>query len=440
MNPTDDSLFNLKKTNLLEVAWLLVLMASNSFAQRTAADSLSATIDATHLLRFSLDGLAFSLIVTQLNRIPKLRFHPLTFFLIYIFIGIISTTWSASPIGTLAKSGEVFLGVFIVYRTLNGHDNTYRLRRLINLLIIFHSVVLTYAALGYFIFPESFSYPVSGLLPRRLEMHFFSADSVSNYSAFLAITFLARYLSPENPGKNSNSYLLLYFYFIFILLLGQGRTGMGILVIGTFLLLFITRTLSTILVSPILVSGIIYFFSEPLKTLFLRGQDNEMLYSLTGRTALWEWAWQSFLDTPLLGSGFGVGSRVVFSKNTGAFPENISTVHNGFLEVLLGVGTVGFIFWFACFAGALWISGRALVRKKHLDVAIGFIYILMTTVMSLGAGGWWAKPLAVFLPATAYLTAQRMREKSHIAQASINEIPTEPRFIKLGSLTRQEHS
>ena len=440
MNEVDNSLFNLKKINLLEVAWLLVLLGSNSFAQRTAADSLSATIDATHLLRFSLDGLAFSLIVTQLNRIPKLRFHPISFFLIYICIGIISTSWSASPIGTLAKSGEVFLGVFIVFKTLNSIDNTYRLRRLINLLIIFHSIVLTYAALGYFIFPDSFSYPVNGLLSRRLEMHFFSADSVSNYSAFLAVTFLGRYLTPDNPKPNSNTYLLLYFYFIFILILGQGRTGMGILILGTFILFLITRTLLTVLVSPILLSGIIYFFSGPLTTLFLRGQDNEMLFSLTGRTDLWKWAWQSYLDDPVLGKGFGVGSRVVFSSNTAGFPDNISTVHNGFLEVLLGVGTVGFIFWFACFAGGLWISGRALIQKKHMDVAISFIYIFMTTVMSLGTGGWWVKPLAVFLPTVAYLTAQRMREKSNITRPSMNVIPMKHGFENLESLPRQEHS
>jgi O-antigen ligase len=437
MNQKDDSLLRMKEINLLEIAWLFILMAANTFTQRNAADSLSATIDATHLLRFFLDGLAFSLIITQLNRIPRLGFNPISFFLLYIIIGITSTTWSASPIGTLAKSGEVFMGVFILIKTLNGEDSIYRLRRLINLLVAFHSLVLTYALIGFMVFPESFSYPVGGFFPRRMEMHFFSADSVSNYSAFLATTFLARYLSPDNHKKN-NAYLLLYFYFVFILVLGQGRTGMGILAIGTFILFLRTRTLSTVLVSPILISGIVYFFSEPLTKLFLRGQDNEMLYSLSGRSTLWKWGWQSFLDDPLFGKGFGVGSRVVFSKTTAGFPENISTVHNGILEVLLGVGILGFIFWLASFAGGLWISGRALVRKKHLDVAISFIYIFMTTVMTLGAGGWWAKPLVVFVSAIAYLTAQRMHEKSEIGSTSLSESPIEPIFPKVRSLPRQE--
>jgi len=412
MSQKNDFFSSLQKTNRLEIAWLLTLMASKSFEHRTAMDSLAATIDSTHLLRFAFDGLAFSLIATQLNPIPKLKFNPLGFFLLYIFICIISTVWSASPVGTLAKSGEVFLGVFIVLKTLHGKDNIYRLRRLIDLFILFHSLILSYGLIGYFLYPDSFSHLSHGLLPRRMELHIFSADSVSNYSAFLATTFLARYLSPESHKKNKNDYVLLYFYFVFILILGQGRTGMAILVAGTFLLFLITRPVSTILFSPFLVGGVVYFFWETLKILILRGQNEQMFLSLTMRTVIWERAWHTFLEDPFFGKGFAIGSRVMFSINSEGFADSISSVHNGFLEVLLGVGIIGFLFWFGSFAGGMMMAVRALVRKKHLDVAIGFIYLFMTTIMNSGAGGWWAKPLAFFLVAIAYLTAQKMRERA----------------------------
>ena len=82
-------------------------------------------------------------------------------------------------------------------------------------------------------------------------------------------------------------------------------------------------------------SGISDVFSHYLR----RGQSPELIYSLSGRMDYWQFAWERFSATPLLGQGFYTAHRIDLNSVSGRF--RISTVDNTYLEVLLGMGIIG---------------------------------------------------------------------------------------------------
>jgi O-antigen ligase len=86
----------------------------------------------------------------------------------------------------------------------------------------------------------------------------------------------------------------------------------------------------------------------------------------------------------------GVGSRdFFFNWGLDGFQDTISTVHNGFLEVLLGVGILGFIPWFlaAFYALSVWRREFLSLDGKSPAAVIFFPVLLVCTFMSVGFGG-----------------------------------------------------
>lgn len=425
MKKNEGFLFRLRNIRLLEIAWLFLLLGTLSFKARTATESLSAQMDSAHLIRLAFDGIALVIVMLHFKRVPRVAFDPINIFLGYAILGVVSTLWSASPVATLGKSGEIFIAAVIIWKTLSFPDSVDRLRRLLDILLVAIGLILTYTMVGYFLFPEIFTKASRGLIPITMISNVMSGNSLAYNGSMLALTFAAKKLSLEDENKKNNIYIFCYLYFAAFPILAQGRTGMLMLGIGTIFLLLMTRKVSTLIFAPLLVGGVFYAAWSTLTTLFLRGQDEQLLFSMSNRTVMWGRAWDAFWEDPVFGNGFAIGSRLVFLKGTEGFDADISSVHNGFLEVLLGIGTVGFLFWIVAFVLAIGLSLSALVRKKHLDVAISFFYVVPTTIMSTGAGGWMSLTVAYFLVTTAYLVAQKRLEKKN-KQTLGNRNPTVP--------------
>ncbi|MCA9423384.1 MAG: O-antigen ligase family protein, partial [Nitrospira sp.] len=72
-----------------------------------------------------------------------------------------------------------------------------------------------------------------------------------------------------------------------------------------------------------------------------RGQNPELFASLSGRTQWWQFGWDLFIQRPLTGYGAYAGSR--FAALADAGTETTSSIHNTWLEALLGVGIFGFL-------------------------------------------------------------------------------------------------
>ena len=397
----------LRLTNSLELAWVLLWLGTLSFTQRTAAESLHGGIDAVHMLRFVFDAAALALTLLNAGRLRVLKWDPITFFLVYAVLAVVSTLWSVSALATAGKSGELLIGVAIVLLTLIKRDPLARLLRLIDWIAVLLGALLVVVLAGFIVAPESFSVPSAGVLSRQLGTPIISSNGISAAGAFLCLLCFARHLMQPRGSTQRLGYLLLYSFFILFPILAQGRTGQAMVVAGTTFLLFRrTPGIALMLVVPP-AAFFAFTFAGEVATFFTRGQQEAQFTGLSGRLILWQWAWDAFLDEPFLGVGFGVGSRHLFEQGTGYFGETISSVHNGFLEVLLGTGLVGFAFWAVSFLWGIRLAAGSYMQGRNLDVCMLFVYLLGTTIMSIGVGGWMGAPPAVFLVATAYLHLAR---------------------------------
>jgi O-antigen ligase len=134
--------------------------------------------------------------------------------------------------------------------------------------------------------------------------------------------------------------------FIYVIILGlfsQGRTGIIAFIVGTGLLLVRRFPIPSIFAMPVAAWLVTALFADTFLKLFMRGENQQLLYSLTGRTTLWEIGWTAFLSRPWFGFGWGVGARAAFMYARVTAGGGITPYfHNGFLEVLVSVGVVGF--------------------------------------------------------------------------------------------------
>ena len=139
----------LSKTNSLEAAWLFIWLATKSFAQRTATESLSGGVDVIHLQRGVFLVLAVLVLSYALSRgIPKPRFDPVSLFLFYCGFAAFSTLWSVGPLATIGKAVEMSTATLIVLKTMSGPDPLFRLKRLFNWYLLILGTLVAIAAFG----------------------------------------------------------------------------------------------------------------------------------------------------------------------------------------------------------------------------------------------------------------------------------------------------
>jgi exopolysaccharide production protein ExoQ len=101
-------------------------------------------------------------------------------------------------------------------------------------------------------------------------------------------------------------------------------------------------------------------------TYFQRGQDAELLGSLSGRTTWWSFAWARFLERPLTGYGAFAGGRFAALAEMG--DESTSSVHNTYLEAILGIGILGIVPLLICLLGTWWRMLKLFLSRTTTDL------------------------------------------------------------------------
>ena len=116
-----------------------------------------------------------------------------------------------------------------------------------------------------------------------------------------------------------------------------------------------------------------------------------------------------------LGVGGGIGGKVVISHIGNMYLEQMSSLHNGFLEVLTGLGLVGFLI------GSLLLITATLrawnTWSEHPEYAgtyVLVVHVWMTTIMSTGILGWMGFELALFLCIVTNLDLVRQRARANV--------------------------
>jgi O-antigen ligase len=176
------------------------------------------------------------------------------------------------------------------------------------------------------------------------------------------------------------------------------RTSLGILLLSVLLVMFKrSKIVGALAVTSVVLAGVL-FSGEVL--VFLQGHQaaSSNIATLSGRTVVWAAAVRQFGLHPILGVGGGIGGKVVVSHIPNAYISDMSSLHNGFLETLTGLGLVGFVIGSYMLLLTTWRTWKVWdTNPEYAGTYVLIIHVWMTTTMSTGILGWMGYEVALFL-------------------------------------------
>lgn len=421
----------------LEVAWLLILLATLSVDTLSTEQVFSGALQKAQLVRLALLTAALAALYPNLQRWIRGRPGGLFWgrlsglYAIFIGIAILSTVWSEGRVATLGKSFELTMGLLTVMAVAAQPNASQSLRRLFFLTLMFVGALLSIILMGYVFNPSQFrSYILlkqnwiltGGPIP-------VASNAISRFGALLSTVALAYLLKRRRSLGERALAGTLFLYAATFPVLAEGRTGITALVISATVLVLLQRPVLGLIFSL----PIVLLMTQNLEVLwefFRRGQNFEQLSGLSGRVDWWRAGFEVLMQAPYTGYGFGVGGRVAFAQIQ---REGTSGLHNGFLETAVGVGLLGFAVWLAVFVSVMLGSAWHLTRGRQLEVFAVAITLCLATILSSGAGGWMSTELGLFFILMALLDVERARSQRDscgagptnvraIAEARFNEV------------------
>lgn len=155
----------------------------------------------------------------------------------------------------------------------------------------------------------------------------------------------------------------------------------------------------------VLIAGIALLHASAIERVFENANE------FTGRAAIWQAEAAYIAAHPLFGSGFGTFSDTgslsplygYFGANTRAWVQNVAHGHNGYLQILVTIGGIGFALAMYAFvwkpALAFWPRDDAHLPLKSMLFAI-FVFILFHNLLESdfleGDGVQWVAFLLMF--------------------------------------------
>ncbi|HEY1056780.1 MAG TPA: O-antigen ligase family protein [Emticicia sp.] len=282
--------------------------------------------------------------------------------IVLTFLLLISTLWSLSPIDTARRS---ILELFVIFTVLS---NVAGLRKLEDLFVIVYKV----AAITLF-FEIFMLFKANGFD----EMGFFrgvhTQKNVLGLLAAISILFgiFVRLNALAKSKFLNNLYLLLW---LMLLWLSKSKTSLGLVVISPILAMLIIdkgRIGITLYVSFLVIYCAITIA-------IILGVDvsqsiNQYIHKVgfTGRDDIWQFLFGRFLDRPWLGHGYGgfwdIGPMAPNIRYGTGFIPFINQAHNGYLDLLLALGLVGFtLYLFVLFGVILCIRSANNHPQKNI--------------------------------------------------------------------------
>ena len=350
------------------VLWMLSFVSALVFRIRMASDIASDPLDGWAIFRVVIDMLvAFVL----LARLALRRTHWLGSMFrgvlgalsVFGLICIASTAWSVFPPWTLYKSVEIMVDFALLATILETIDSISDFRDLFNWTWALYGVALVTVWMGAAIWPQEALYGEKfdvGTLGLRLEgvMPALSSNDVGTFAAIIGLLALARLLPISEERFERSWYGLLLVASVITMVCSQTRTAITGFLAGVFLIMLFTRrrgmgTLLTFVVTPLVgiltMGGLVWSYLE-------RGQTVTQLASLSSRANWWSFAWQTYLERPLLGFGAYAGGRFAVLAKLGL--GGTSTMHSDYLEILVGTSFWGMIPFLVALLGTWWLLLR----------------------------------------------------------------------------------
>jgi O-antigen ligase len=349
--------------------WLILLLSDLVFRIRNVQAIETEAVDAWAVYRITLVGLVGFYLLCRLAVRKTLwlgsLFRGLVGLLaLYAIVCVISTVWSVFPTWTLYKSVEYMVDLSVLAAIVATAQSTDSFKSLFDWTYVLIGGLLAIMWVEAFAMPTKAFQHIPGLLPVRIfgVLPALHPNTVGEFGAILAIVALVRlWLRPLSSSERVWYWLVFTASFI-TLIISQTRSALAGLALGLgMLFLFSGRNMLRV---GILVFGAVIPLTGAAQVLWLfvlRGQGPKLIASLSGRMSWWEFGWQQFMKQPWTGYGAYAGARFVVLSRMGWL--NTSTIHNTFLEVLLGTGFWGLVPVLLALLGTWWMLMRFLKRS-----------------------------------------------------------------------------
>ena len=192
------------------------------------------------------------------------------------------------------------------------------------------------------------------------------------------------------------------------------RTSFLILLLTILIVIFKkSKILAALAIGSVAVGGTIFW--SGILTRLQGHQSSSDFVTLSGRTVVWTAAVRQFEAHPFLGVGGGIGGKVVIAHIGNMYLEQMSSLHNGFLEVLTGLGLIGFLIGTYMLIVATWRAWTTWdTNPEFAGTYVLVVHVWMTSIMSTGVLGWMGFEVALFLCIVTNLDLVRQRARATV--------------------------
>jgi O-antigen ligase len=342
------------------------------------------------------------------------------YFLIFVLYFTASAAWSEEKVATLGKAFELFIGLGIILRASRGPHALLRLDGLRRLLLLVLATLGSIVLIGYALRIPAFISPRPGIgFSTSAQAPFLSSNGLGYVSSLILLSIFAEW----QFGTLRRTKALPQMLFVgAIYMTASSRTSLAIFVVGIAIAIYQKSKPGFLVFILCLAAGATIFWDKILK-IILGGQDQGNLDSLSGRTVMWAAAFERWKDHPLLGYGGGAGGKYIIAHLGNASLEVLSSLHDGFLELLTGVGAIGALVVIVLLCAVT----LAVYKRWKRYPLFGGVYILIihmwiTSLMSLGVLAWMTYEMFFYLILLAILDVQRRNERKSRLAARIRPV------------------
>ena len=404
------------------ILWALFFLSGLTFRVRGTGAITENPLDAAALFRVGLVGVVGIVLLGALVLNPRLAlsrvFEGLVGLLaFYSLVGIASTLWSVYPAWTLYKSVEYLVGVALIGTIVASVKSEAEFKSLFDWMWLLWGLVALSVWIGVVLWPDEtvwygvglLGIQIHGVLPRV------PANGVGHLGALLGIIALVRLLFTR--GSSRRLYLMIFLIGIVMLAFSQSRSPLTGFLLAVPLVLFSAGRIGWVAFLSLFLLAAASFtpLGDYFWQFFLRGQSEDLFFSLSGRIYYWVEALPFIQERPLIGYGAYAAGRFLIASG---FNPRLSSLHGTWPEVLIGTGVLGLLPLLGAIAGT-WVvllrkktAGNNLLHEQLRLEAIGVMALL--SVRSIFSVPFIWHPALTWLLALGY--AEYLRR--HHARAS----------------------
>ncbi len=278
-----------------------------------------------------------------------LRRTPALWLIVYYLVCAASFIWSSAPVYSLYRASEYLVLFFATCAVVAQYQDFTRAEQ-----------VFVRVAAATILLQMCVHLRLEGF---HLSLGAWHTNSYSATSAMLFCYCLGEYLamtkSERSEAKKRSRRLRRFGIFSFgTLALGTSAASNVAAALGCLLIFLALRRLWLLLIG--LWVGVVLFLiggsGKIVQDLLFPGKSEYAIETASGRTLIWDLYWHKFLQSPILGYGFGV----ISGGRDRAFA---ALSHNSLFTVLIGTGSVGLAL-FGMFVLRLWWATLGKVWRR----------------------------------------------------------------------------